>query len=124
MIPTKRAPVIQDDASHNIYVYGTLMNPKTRDYVLKHKEGASKGALKGYKKVPYTTKEGKDFDTIERTGNHNDKIQGDVLMVSQADLDKLIKWEDQYDLVWVQLDDGRHAQAFKLIKKDELSKEK
>jgi len=103
-----------------IFVYATLMNPKTRDYVLHHKESGRKAELAGYKRVLFTTPEGKDFNTLEKSTK--DFIDGDVIEVTANDLEKLKQWEDQYHLIPIQLKDGRQAQAFKLNKLDEISK--
>lgn len=105
-----------------LFVYATLMNPKSRDHVLKHKEKASKTSISGFKKVPYKTPEGKDFNTLEPSKGKS-KLSGDVLEVTPDDLAKLTSWEDQYHLIPVTLEDGRHAQAFKLNKEYELNKE-
>ncbi len=114
--------VKRGDPVHAIFVYATLMNPRSRSRVLKHRSTVTPGVLTGYTRMMYRTPEGKHFDSFERTGDNNDRIIGDVILVDAGDLEKLIKWEDQYDLIWVQLQDGRHCKAFKLKKEDELNK--
>lgn len=104
-----------------LFVYATLMSPKSREHVLHHKEKGKKAQLKDYKKMPLPTPEGKDFNTLVQS--KGDILEGDILDISQEDLDKLKKWEDQYFLIPIVLVSGQHAVAFKLKLKDELHKE-
>ena len=123
MIQSKRAPVFDstDLGKTLVFVYGTLMDARTRDYVLKHKEPDQKVKAVGYKRKPFRTPEGTHYDTLEPSTGHI--LEGDLLKVNSVDLDKLKKWEDQYSLQPIKLADGRQAMYFKLARKDELQKE-
>ncbi len=112
----------EDKRKTLIFVYGTLMDSRTRDFVFHHKEKATKASISGWKKVPFTTKEGSDFNTIVRDPAEKE-LKGDVLAVDSHELDQLKKWEDLYHLVSVRLNDGREAQAFQLNKDAEIKKE-
>lgn len=122
MLGRRRSPQFdkEDRNKSLLFVYGTLMHPKTRDYVLHHKPNSSRASVIGYEKTSFTTPEGKDFPSIEQIGTG--ELPGDVIEVSPEDLAKLKSWEDQYHLIDVVLKDGRYAKAFKLNKNDELVK--
>jgi gamma-glutamylcyclotransferase (GGCT)/AIG2-like uncharacterized protein YtfP len=107
--------------SELLFVYGTLMHPRTRDFVLKHKESASKGLLPGYKRDNYKTPDGDNFRTV--TPAPFSKVSGDVLKVTKEDLEKLKTWENQYSLEPIKLANGMDAFTFILKKRDELKKE-
>lgn len=104
-----------------VFVYATLMHPRSRDLAFHHKARAEKASVVGYKKEPFTTKEGHDFENIERSGTG--ELHGDVLSLGPEDLAKLKVWEDQYHLIPVTLKDGRQAHAFQLNKDAEIKKE-
>lgn len=104
-----------------IFVYGTLMHPRTRAFVLKHKEDAERVLLPKYKREKFTTPEGTEFPTIVKS--EFSKISGDLLLVTKSDFELLNKWEDQYFLSPVKLSNGITAYTFILKKRDELKKE-
>ena len=104
-----------------LFVYGTLMNPKSRAHVLKHIEEGTKASVVA-KKESYTTPEGKRFKTITPGGDK--EVVGDVLELDLDDLSNLTTWEDEYHLITITLTDGRKALAFQLDKNKELKKEK
>lgn len=106
-----------------IFVYGTLMHSRSRDLALHHKENAYRSSISGYKKLSYSTPEGNDYETIETDGKNGRDIEGDVMGVWEGDLANLKKWEDQYHLIPVKLDNGQRAYAFQLNRKDKIKKE-
>lgn len=106
-----------------LFVYATLMHPKSQEYVVGHKEQSSKVFLPHYCRVPFKTPEGKEFFTLKADPSAY-RLRGDLLMVSSGDLVKLKHWEDQYHLIPVILENGQKAQAFILNKPDELKQEK
>lgn len=99
-----------------LFVYGTLMDPRTRDKVLEKKEGATKATLNGYKRKSYTTPEGPNYDTILEDPKQS--VEGDILMVTNDELKELEHWEDQYILSNKKLDNGQHVCVFILKNKD------
>ena len=115
--------IIRDHVKNDIYlfVYGTLMNPKSREHVLKHIEAGEKASVIA-KKESYTTPEGKRFKTITPGGDK--EVVGDLLQLDLDDLSNLTTWEDEYHLITITLTDGRKVLAFQLDKNKELKKEK
>ena len=112
MIKPGQVHHIEDRDPLMVFVYGTLIDDRTREYVLKHKSKARAGRLIGYKKQMFDTAEGKDYGDI--TESPNDSVKGDVFPVTAEDLKKLMDWEDQYNPIQITLVDGTHATAFQL----------
>ncbi len=115
--------IVGDRVNNDIYlfVYGTLMNPKSREHVLKHSEHSETASVLA-KKESYTTPEGKRFKTITPGGDK--EVVGDLLQLDLDDLSNLTTWEDEYHLITITLTDGRKVLAFQLDKNKELKKEK
>jgi gamma-glutamylcyclotransferase (GGCT)/AIG2-like uncharacterized protein YtfP len=103
-----------------IFVYGTLMHPRSRDLALHHNEKAERSGVNGYKKSSFTTKDGKDFETIDLGDG---KIDGDVLSVNAEDFERLKQWESLYHVIPIKLKDGRQAYAFQLNEEAKIRKE-
>lgn len=120
MISTNRPQSFtkEDRSTMNLFVYGTLKNPKTRAHVLKHKENAKKTILHDYEKKSYSTPEGKNFETVFQ--KQGEQVTGDVFPITKDDLDKLEKWEDEYHLISIVLENGDRAKTFQLNNKDKL----
>lgn len=95
-----------------IFVYATLLHPRSRDLAFHHKESATKAILPNWKKVIDVSHMGEQLPKLEQT-THGE-LKGDVLEISPEDLANLKKWEEHYHLIPVKLKDGRQAQAFQL----------
>lgn len=110
-------------AKHTVFVYGTLRDKTTRERVF-GKDIPSGGAdfIEDYRDEKWTTPEGRDFHTIVK--DRGQKISGDVFFINDSDLNRLDKYEDQYQRVLVNTAKNGPAWAYVLISKYKDKKEK
>lgn len=107
-----------------LFVYSTLMNPKTLEHVEKHKAHIRHAFVWGMIKCFYKTPEGTRFATLEPLdSNIREGTKGHIIEVTNEDLNKLKTWEDEYTLKPIKLSDGTNAMFFDLKKTDKLQKE-
>lgn len=109
------------DDKINLFVYGTLKNPKTQEFVTGHKEKMQTENLQGYTKEVFETPDGRGYSTIKQKMDSN--VHGDILKVNGDDLKKLKTWEDEYDCKDIDVN-GLKCKTFILKNKDKTKEEK
>ncbi len=100
---------ILKESGKELFVYGTLKNPKTREKVIGH-QVKSKPADVNHEKVSNY----KSYPNLEK-GTKD--INGDELVVSKDDIKKLDKWEERYDRKKMKLSNGDDTFVYILKKK-------
>lgn len=110
-----------EQASENLFSYGTLQLEKVQLETFGRKLESQPDALPGYKLVMITITD-EDFvaksgtanhRNLQFTGNASDVVNGSVLKVTQNELEQADRYEPQgYERVNVELQSGRNAWVF------------
>jgi len=90
-----------------VFVYETLMNNKLRSRLLKRPTETVVDQLIGYREISTETIEGKNYHTI--IPDDASAVMGRRFYVTQEELRKLDRWEDEYHRKKVQLLSGNRA---------------
>ena len=100
------------ESTNRLFVYQTLRNNKTLEKVLGHTKITKRITLYGWNEKNM----GNGYHTIVK-GSSDSVVNGDVMNVSDKDLEKLDEWEERYRRITVKLDDGRNAFVYIMRKK-------
>ena len=77
---------------HQVFVYGTLLDPSTRARAIGREVPQSSHLLKDYKKIS-TEINGTRYPNI--VSSSGDSVEGVIITLSEKELNKLDKWENK-----------------------------
>lgn len=108
--PPENLPVIEDDATYSVFVYGTLTKPWVRWLVMGRSAKVELAELPGFRK-----------DELDIQADTGAVVKGQVILVNADEFRALDRYERlgvRYERIELTLQDGRSAWVYRLLKKE------
>ena len=98
-------------ATENLFIYGTLLEPDVRKMVFTREIEGREDVLPGYR--IHKNKVGGLYPSVEITNKKEDKVSGEVVVVSPGDLKRADQYEGEaYMRIRAKLDSGAEAWVY------------
>ncbi len=98
-------------ATENLFIYGTLLEPDVRKMVFTREIEGREDVLPGYR--IHKNKVAGLYPSVEITNKKEDKVSGEVVVVSPGDLKRADQYEGEaYMRIRVKLDSGAEAWVY------------
>ena len=98
-------------ATENLFIYGTLLEPDVRKMVFTREIEGREDVLPGYR--IHKNKVAGLYPSVEITNRKEDKVSGEVVVVSPGDLKRADQYEGEaYMRIRVKLDSGAEAWVY------------
>ena len=98
-------------ATENLFIYGTLLEPEVRKMVFTREIEAREDLLPGYR--IHKNKVAGLYPSVEITNQNEDKVSGEVIVLSPRDLKRADQYEGEaYMRIRARLDSGTEAWVY------------